>query len=49
MDLLRKCPKCAKYSLSQECPCGGGTLTPHPPKYSVGDKYAQYRRKAKYG
>lgn len=49
MDLLKKCEKCAKYSLSQKCSCGGEMLSPHPPKYSVGDKYASYRRKEKYG
>ncbi len=50
MDLMRKCIACGAYSLSQECrKCGGETRTPHPAKYSPEDKYAAYRRKAKYG
>ena len=42
-----KCQKCHKYTMNDTCECGGNTLTPKPAKFSVEDKYAQYRRKAK--
>jgi len=45
---LRKCDSCGKYSLEEKCECGEATVTPHPMKFSFEDKYAQYRRKAKY-
>lgn len=36
--------------MKEECSkCGSRTVTPHPAKYSKEDKYAEYRRKAKYG
>lgn len=47
--MMRRCPKDHKYTLQPTCPsCGEKTLTPHPPKFSVPDKLAVYRRKAKY-
>lgn len=46
--LLRKCSLCGKYSLSEKCSCGGEALAAHPPKFSFEDKYAAYRRKAKF-
>jgi len=47
--LLRKCRKCAVYTLqTEECPsCGGDLRVPHPAKFSVEDKYGEYRRKLK--
>ena len=42
-----KCQKCHKYTMNDTCECGGKTLTPKPAKFSIEDKYAQYRRKAK--
>jgi len=33
--------------MSDTCECGGKALTPKPAKFSIEDKYAEYRRKAK--
>jgi H/ACA ribonucleoprotein complex subunit 3 len=43
--LLRKCEKCANYTLKKEvCPyCGAKVHTPHPAKFSPDDKYLKYR------
>jgi H/ACA ribonucleoprotein complex subunit 3 len=43
--LLRKCEKCASYTLKvDKCPyCGGRLHTPHPAKFSPNDKYARHR------
>ena len=42
--LMRKCPKCGRYTLKQECPvCRSPTVSPHPAKYSPDDKYAMLR------
>lgn len=47
VDLLR-CENCHEYAIQQTCPtCGGKAVNPKPPKYSVEDKYARYRRMAK--
>jgi H/ACA ribonucleoprotein complex subunit 3 len=45
--LLRKCVKCEKYTLeTKKCPyCGGELRIPHPAKFSIDDKYAEYRVK----
>jgi len=45
--LLRKCVKCGKYTLdTKQCHyCGGELLVPHPAKFSIDDKYAEYRVK----
>lgn len=45
--MLRKCVRCGAYSLRAACRCGGKTASPHPPKFSVADRYARYRRMAK--
>ena len=47
--LIRKCTTCKKYTINKLiCPyCGGQTKNPHPPKFSVQDKYGKYRRAAK--
>ncbi|MCD6557464.1 MAG: ribosome biogenesis protein [Candidatus Aenigmarchaeota archaeon] len=46
--LLRKCPRCGSYSLRDKCEkCDSVTRNPHPPKFSITDKYAKYRQKAK--
>lgn len=43
--MLRKCPKCKKYTLKEICGfCGEKTIDPHPPKFSPLDKYGKYRR-----
>lgn len=33
--------------MKEVCICGGKALTPRPAKFSVEDKYGDYRRKAK--
>ncbi|HMF33616.1 MAG TPA: RNA-protein complex protein Nop10 [Candidatus Lokiarchaeia archaeon] len=48
---LRRC-ECGEYTLATDtCPhCGSHNLrSPHPPKFSPEDKFAKYRRMAKYG
>lgn len=47
-NYLKKCPACGRYSLEEKCSCGDETEHAHPAKYSIEDKYAVYRRKAKY-
>ena len=46
---LRRCAACHAYMIGQACPkCGEKkTLSVKPPKYSVEDRYAKYRRMAK--
>lgn len=45
-SLLRKCKKCATYTLNERCPkCGASTITPHPAKFSPDDKYSYLRTK----
>jgi H/ACA ribonucleoprotein complex subunit 3 len=44
---ILKCQECKKYSMDDECSCGGIAHSPRPPKYSPDDKYAEYRRKTK--
>lgn len=45
---IKFCEKCNQYMLQETCPrCNVKTGNPNPPKYSVEDKYASYRRKAK--
>ena len=48
MKRMKKCRSCGKYTLKAECCCMPAT-TAHPPKYSPQDKYADYRRREKYG
>jgi H/ACA ribonucleoprotein complex subunit 3 len=45
--LMRKCPSCKRYTLKESCPaCGGRTVSPHPPRFSPEDKYADYRARS---
>ena len=47
--LMRKCPKCGRYTLEPKCPrCGSETVSPPPPKFSPQDRYALLRLKALY-
>jgi len=47
---LRKCAKCGRYTLGEKCPkCGGESRAAHPAKYSPEDRWAKYRREAKFG
>jgi len=46
VNKIFKCPVCNTYTLKQQCPkCNKNTLTARPQKYSVLDKYGEYRRK----
>ncbi|NTV24387.1 MAG: RNA-protein complex protein Nop10 [Nanoarchaeota archaeon] len=47
MRHILKCTSCGKYTLTEECSCGGKTLENKPPKYSPEDKFGEYRRQAK--
>jgi len=41
---IRICKNCYKYSLKEICPeCNIETHDPHPPKFSLEDKYIRYR------
>jgi H/ACA ribonucleoprotein complex subunit 3 len=48
--LLLKCKNCGTYTLANKCPkCGAKhTVSPHPPKFSLDDKYLRYRMKERY-
>ena len=43
--LMRRCAVCGRYTLSHDrCPyCGGPVRVPHPPRFSVEDRYVAYR------
>ncbi len=44
-SILRVCRGCGRYTLRATCPaCGGSTRTPHPARFSPGDRYGRYRR-----
>ncbi len=37
---IRRCKACGAYTLKERCPsCGGETASPHPPPFSLDDKY----------
>ncbi len=44
---LLKCGQCKTYTMKSTCNCGGIAVNPKPPKYSMEDRYGEYRRKAK--
>ena len=44
---IYKCISCGKYTIKEECSCGGKAMLPRPPKFSLDDKYADLKRKAK--
>ena len=46
MKRMRKCAVCGAYTLD-EAHCGKEAKSPHPPRFSIDDKYAKYRRQAK--
>ena len=42
--LIRRCPRCGRYTLKDTCPvCGAPTRVAHPPRFSPLDKYVKYR------
>jgi len=47
MKHILRCKKCGKYTMKEKCSCGGIAVTVRPPKFSIEDKYAKYRREAK--
>ena len=45
---IHKCKSCSIYSLENNCPlCKQSIDRPLPPKFSLEDKYVQYRREVK--
>jgi H/ACA ribonucleoprotein complex subunit 3 len=45
---IHKCLKCKSYTLKIKCiKCNTETVLPKPPKFSLNDKYAPYRRDVK--
>lgn len=47
-NYINKCNNCKTYTLKSICPnCSQPTTNPKPAKYSLEDKYGEYRRKAK--
>jgi len=40
--MIRKCPKCGKYTLQDDC-CTK-TKDAHPPSPALTEKYAKYRK-----
>ncbi|MBI3190069.1 nucleolar RNA-binding Nop10p family protein [archaeon] len=45
--MIKRCVKCG-YTMRDVCSlCNAKTSTAHPPKFSISDKYAKYRRIAK--
>ncbi len=46
MRIMRKCGACGAYTLGA-LHCGKETASPHPPRFSIDDKYASYRRQAR--
>ena len=45
---ILRCGRCSVYTMAKVClTCGIATIASHPPKYSLDDKYANYRREEK--
>ncbi|MDD3263573.1 MAG: nucleolar RNA-binding Nop10p family protein [Candidatus Nanoarchaeia archaeon] len=45
MKRIKYCISCKEYTLKDKCPkCGNNTILNVPPKFSIEDKYAKYRR-----
>lgn len=45
---ILKCNKCNIYTLNNKCPnCSSITITNKPARFSLEDKYGEYRRKYK--
>ncbi len=48
MKKILTCQTCSLYTMKQLCPkCSGKTVEAKPPKFSLDDKYASYRREVK--
>ncbi|MDY6864365.1 MAG: RNA-protein complex protein Nop10 [Halobacteriota archaeon] len=45
---LKRCDICNLYTLKDVCPkCCGYLSNPSPPRFSIEDKYGEYRRRMK--
>jgi len=48
MKHIFKCDKCNIYTMNSLCPkCNSSTINPKPAKFSIEDRYGEWRRKAK--
>ncbi|MFA4982813.1 MAG: nucleolar RNA-binding Nop10p family protein [Candidatus Micrarchaeia archaeon] len=47
MNCILRCSICGKYTLDL-AHCGKETRRAHPPKFMIEDRYAKYRREARY-
>ena len=48
MKKILTCLECKTYTMKQECPsCSAKTVEARPPRFSLDDKYASYRREVK--
>lgn len=48
MKKILTCGSCSVYTMKQECPkCSKKTVEAKPPRFSLDDKYASYRREVK--
>ena len=44
--MLRVCRACERYTMLSACPeCHAATRSPHPARFSPGDRYGVYRRR----
>lgn len=44
-SILRVCRTCQRYTFRESCPtCHTATRTPHPARFSPGDRWGKYRR-----
>ncbi len=47
--LLRRCLTCNIYTMKDRCPrCNSSTHNPHPPRFSLDDRYIRYRISERY-
>lgn len=44
---ILKCNRCGSYGLKPICECGGKRYRVKPPRFSLEDRYAEYRRSYK--
>jgi H/ACA ribonucleoprotein complex subunit 3 len=45
---IHKCSTCQFYTIEKKCSkCGGVTVLPRPPKFSLNDKYSGLRREVR--
>ncbi|HLC81973.1 MAG TPA: nucleolar RNA-binding Nop10p family protein [Candidatus Nanoarchaeia archaeon] len=44
---ILSCQHCGNYTLKSDCQCGRRTVEIKPPKFSLLDKYGDYRRMIK--